>query len=58
MSFIIKKHVTHEQRNGAKHSESEIKNDNFTAKLSFLFNSENSVINCGYLNMSNIFKYE
>jgi hypothetical protein len=32
------------QRNGAKYSESEIKNDNFTVKLSFLFNSENSVI--------------
>jgi hypothetical protein len=32
------------QRNGAKYSESEIKKDNFTVKLSFLFNSENSVI--------------
>jgi hypothetical protein len=31
-------------RNGTKYSESEIKNDNFTVKLSFLFNSENSVI--------------
>ena len=27
-----------------KHSQSEIKNDNFTVKLSFLFNTENSVI--------------
>jgi hypothetical protein len=27
-----------------KYSESEIKNDNFTVKLSFLFNSKNSVI--------------
>jgi hypothetical protein len=33
-----------QQRNGAKYSESEIKNDNFTVKLSFLFTSENSVI--------------
>ena len=32
------------QRNGVKYSEGEIKNDNFTVKLSFLFNSENSVI--------------
>jgi hypothetical protein len=32
------------QRNGAKYSESEIKKDNFTVKLSFLFNLENSVI--------------
>jgi hypothetical protein len=32
------------QRNGAKNSESEIKNDNFAVKLSFLFNSENSII--------------
>jgi len=32
------------QRNGAKYNESEIKNDNFTVKLSFLFNSENSVV--------------
>jgi hypothetical protein len=27
-----------------KYSESEIKNDNFTVKLSFLFNSEHSLI--------------
>jgi hypothetical protein len=33
-----------QQRKGAKYSENEIKNDNFTVKLSFLFNSENSVI--------------
>jgi hypothetical protein len=33
-----------QQRNSTKYSESEIKNDNFTVKLSFLFNSENSVI--------------
>ena len=32
------------QWNGTKYSESEIKNDNFTVKLSFLFNSKNSVI--------------
>ena len=29
---------------GAKYSKSLIKNDNFTVKLSFLFNSENSAI--------------
>ena len=36
-----------------KYSESEIKNDNFTVKLSFLFNSENSVIH-SYLYNNNI----
>ena len=37
-------YILRRQQNGAKNSESEIKNDNFTVKLSFLFHSENSLI--------------
>ena len=63
MSELQRYLVMSRQRNGAKYSESEIKNDNFTVKLSLLFNLENSVIHSYlynkifYLNKMLILKY-